>query len=66
MADNPIDKGRLIWMGKSTVPLTFVHTSELAAYAAPVTDPKSRPRCPRAPAPRPLGHTQAPRDQRHS
>src|ERR687896_656174 len=29
MAGDPIDKGRLTWMGKTTVPLTFVHTSDL-------------------------------------
>jgi hypothetical protein len=31
MGGNPLDKGRLTWIGKSTVPLTFVHTSDLAA-----------------------------------
>ena len=38
MAGNPIDKGRLIWMAKAGVPLTFVHTSELAAYLAAAVD----------------------------
>ncbi|MET8077709.1 hypothetical protein [Streptomyces sp. NPDC005303] len=38
MAGNPLDKGRLIWMAKATVPLTFVHTSELAAYLAAAVD----------------------------
>ena len=38
MAGDPIDKGRLIWMGKATVPLTFVHTSDLAAYLAAAVD----------------------------
>lgn len=38
MAGNPIDKGRLMWMGKATVPLTFVHTSDLAAYLAAAVD----------------------------
>lgn len=38
MAGNPIDKGRLIWIGKTTVPLTFVHTSDLAAYLAAAVD----------------------------
>ncbi|GGT00814.1 hypothetical protein GCM10010270_85820 [Streptomyces violaceus] len=38
MAGNPIDKGRLMWIGKATVPLTFVHTSELAAYLAAAVD----------------------------
>ncbi|MCX4672368.1 NAD(P)H-binding protein [Streptomyces sp. NBC_01381] len=30
-AGDPIDKGRMIWIGKTTVPLTFFHTSDLAA-----------------------------------
>ncbi|MER6290180.1 SDR family oxidoreductase [Streptomyces sviceus] len=38
MAGNPLDKGRLIWMAKATVPLTFVRTSELAAYLAAAVD----------------------------
>src|SRR5207248_10082885 len=38
MAGNPIDKGRLIWMSKATVPLTFVHTADLAAYLAAAVD----------------------------
>jgi uncharacterized protein YbjT (DUF2867 family) len=38
MAGDPIDKGRLTWMGKTTVPLTFVHTSDLAAYLAAAVD----------------------------
>ncbi|WLW50364.1 SDR family oxidoreductase [Streptomyces sp. YU58] len=38
MAGNPLDKGRLIWMSKPSVPLTFVHTSELAAYLAAAVD----------------------------
>jgi uncharacterized protein YbjT (DUF2867 family) len=38
MAGNPIDKGRLTWIGKTTVPLTFVHTSDLAAYLAAAVD----------------------------
>ncbi len=38
MAGNPVDKGRLIWMAKSTVPLTWVHTSDLAAYLAAAVD----------------------------
>ncbi|WP_327692938.1 SDR family oxidoreductase [Streptomyces sp. NBC_00459] len=38
MAGDPIDKGRLIWMAKPTVPLTFVHTSDLAAYLAAAVD----------------------------
>jgi uncharacterized protein YbjT (DUF2867 family) len=38
MAGNPIDKGRLMWIGKTTVPLTFVHTSDLATYLAAAVD----------------------------
>jgi uncharacterized protein YbjT (DUF2867 family) len=38
MAGDPIGKGRLIWMAKATVPLTFVHTSDLAAYLAAAVD----------------------------
>ncbi|MFI8073635.1 SDR family oxidoreductase [Streptomyces sp. NPDC086033] len=38
MAGNPIDKGRLIWMAKATVPLTFVRTTDLAAYLAAAVD----------------------------
>ncbi|TMR93069.1 SDR family oxidoreductase [Nonomuraea basaltis] len=38
MAGDPIDKGRLIWIGKTTVPLTFVRTSDLAAYLAAAVD----------------------------
>ncbi|WP_208614696.1 hypothetical protein [Streptomyces regalis] len=38
MAGDPIDKGRLMWIGKTTVPLTFVHTSDLAAYLAAAVD----------------------------
>ncbi|MGW0331749.1 SDR family oxidoreductase [Streptomyces sp. NPDC003011] len=38
MAGNPLDKGRLIWMAKATVPLTFVRTSDLAAYLAAAVD----------------------------
>ncbi|MDX3567975.1 SDR family oxidoreductase [Streptomyces sp. ID05-47C] len=33
-AGNPIDKGRMIWIGKTSVPLTFVRMSDLAAYLA--------------------------------
>jgi uncharacterized protein YbjT (DUF2867 family) len=38
MAGNPVEKGRLTWLGKSTLPLTFVHTSDLAAYLAAAVD----------------------------
>ncbi|TCO46772.1 uncharacterized protein YbjT (DUF2867 family) [Kribbella antiqua] len=37
-AGNPIDKGRVIWIGKTNVPLTFVRTSDLAAYLAAAVD----------------------------
>ncbi|XUL90023.1 SDR family oxidoreductase [Streptomyces galilaeus] len=43
MAGNPLDKGRLIWMSKATVPLTFVRTSDLAAYLAAAVDAKMTP-----------------------
>jgi uncharacterized protein YbjT (DUF2867 family) len=38
MAVDPVDKGCLMWIGKTTVPLTFVHTSDLAAYLAAAVD----------------------------
>jgi uncharacterized protein YbjT (DUF2867 family) len=38
MAGNPVDKGRLVWMAKAAVPLTFVHTADLAAYLAAAVD----------------------------
>jgi uncharacterized protein YbjT (DUF2867 family) len=38
MAGNPVEKGRLMWLGKTNVPLTFVHTSDLAAYLAADVD----------------------------
>ena len=38
MAGNPVEKGRLTWLGKTTVPLTFVHTSDLAGYLAAAVD----------------------------
>ncbi|MGI5196243.1 NmrA family NAD(P)-binding protein [Streptomyces sp. CA-288835] len=38
MAGDPVDKGRLMWIGKTTVPLTFVRTSDLAAYLAAAVD----------------------------
>jgi len=38
MAGNPLDKGRLVWIGTPTVPLTFVHTADLAAYLAAAVD----------------------------
>jgi uncharacterized protein YbjT (DUF2867 family) len=37
-AGNPLDKGRLFWVGKATVPLTFVRTADLAAYLAAAVD----------------------------
>jgi uncharacterized protein YbjT (DUF2867 family) len=38
MAGDPVDKGRMVGIGKATVPLTFVHTSDLAAYLAAAVD----------------------------
>jgi FAD synthase len=38
MAGNPIDKGRMLWIGKSTVPLTSVRMSDLATYLAAAVD----------------------------
>jgi uncharacterized protein YbjT (DUF2867 family) len=38
MAGDPIDKGRLMWFGKTTVPLTFVRTADLASYLAAAVD----------------------------
>ena len=38
MAGNPVAKGRLMWPGRTTVPLTFVHTSDLAVYLAAAVD----------------------------
>jgi uncharacterized protein YbjT (DUF2867 family) len=38
MAGDPVDKGRMLWIGKATVPLTFVHTSDLAVYLATAVD----------------------------
>ncbi|WP_281291645.1 NmrA family NAD(P)-binding protein [Streptomyces botrytidirepellens] len=38
MAGDPVDKGRMVWIGKATIPLTFVHTSDLAAYLAAAVD----------------------------
>ncbi|MFC8193957.1 SDR family oxidoreductase [Streptomyces sp. NPDC057298] len=37
-AGNPLDKGRMIWIGKTSVPLTFVHMSDLAAYLVAAVD----------------------------
>ncbi|WP_238009514.1 SDR family oxidoreductase [Dactylosporangium sp. AC04546] len=37
MTGNPFDKG-LMWMGKTTVPLTFVLTGDLATYLAAAVD----------------------------
>jgi uncharacterized protein YbjT (DUF2867 family) len=38
MAGDPVEKGRMVWIGRATVPLTFVHTSDLAAYLAAAVD----------------------------
>jgi uncharacterized protein YbjT (DUF2867 family) len=37
-AGNPLDKGRIFWIGRTDVPLTFVRTSDLAAYLAAAVD----------------------------
>lgn len=37
-AGNTLTKGRVFWIGKSTVPLTFVHTADLAGYLAAAVD----------------------------
>jgi len=34
MGGDPFAKGRLMWFGSSTVPLTFVLTADLAGYLA--------------------------------
>ena len=33
----------MLWIGRATVPLTFVHTSDLAAYLAAVLDAEAEP-----------------------
>lgn len=38
LGGNPVEKGRMMWLGKPSVPLTFVHTSDLAAYLAAAVD----------------------------
>ncbi|MGN7200439.1 SDR family oxidoreductase [Arthrobacter sp. SAFR-044] len=38
MGGNPVEKGRMMWLGKPSVPLTFVHTSDLASYLAAAVD----------------------------
>jgi uncharacterized protein YbjT (DUF2867 family) len=38
MGGNPVEKGRMMWLGKTSVPLTFVHTSDLASYLALAVD----------------------------
>ncbi|MFD6160488.1 SDR family oxidoreductase [Nocardia sp. NPDC060256] len=35
---NPLDTGRLLWMGKARIPLTFVLTADLAGYLAAAVD----------------------------
>ncbi len=37
-AGNALDKKRVFWIGKTAVPLTFVHTADLAAYLAAAVD----------------------------
>jgi uncharacterized protein YbjT (DUF2867 family) len=38
MGGNPVEKGRMMWLGRPSVPLTFVHTSDLAEYLAVAVD----------------------------
>jgi uncharacterized protein YbjT (DUF2867 family) len=42
MGGNPVEKGRMMWPGKTSVPLTFVHTSDLAAYLAVAVDAEAQ------------------------
>ncbi|WP_218877948.1 hypothetical protein [Streptomyces sp. TLI_55] len=37
-AGDPLDKGRMIWIGKTAVPLTFVRMTDLAGYLAAAVD----------------------------
>lgn len=41
-AGNPADKGRMIWIGKTGIPLTFVRMSDLAGYLAAAVDADAR------------------------
>ncbi|TDC76724.1 SDR family oxidoreductase [Streptomyces hainanensis] len=43
MGGDPLEKGRLVWMGRTTVPLTFVLSSDLAAYLAAAVDADVEP-----------------------
>ncbi|MFI2206725.1 SDR family oxidoreductase [Streptomyces sp. NPDC020192] len=43
LAGNPLDKGWVLWMAKPDIPLTFVHTSDLAAYLAAAVDADASP-----------------------
>ncbi len=43
MAGNPLDKGRVMWMGRTEMPLTFVLTSDLAGYLAAAVDADTHP-----------------------
>lgn len=38
MGGDPFEKGRIIWLGSKSVPLTFVLASDLAAYLAAAVD----------------------------
>jgi len=38
MGGDPFVKGRLMWFGSATIPLTFVLTSDLAGYLADAVD----------------------------
>ncbi|MFJ1732965.1 SDR family oxidoreductase [Streptomyces sp. NPDC088254] len=43
LAGNPLDKGWMLWMAKPDVPLTFVHTADLAACLAAAVDADASP-----------------------
>ncbi|MGW4531819.1 SDR family oxidoreductase [Nocardia sp. NPDC004340] len=40
---NPVETGRILWMGKARTPLTFVLTADLAGYLAAAVDADVRP-----------------------
>lgn len=43
LAGNPLDKGWMLWMAKPDIPLTFVHTFDLAACLAASVDADASP-----------------------
>lgn len=43
MGGDPIAKGRIMWMGRTGTPLTFVLTSDLAGYLAAAVDADTAP-----------------------